>query len=120
MKSCKQAIALIALVLAGVGNAWAWHRGHGHVGVYVGPYWGPGYYGSPYYYPPYPTYYPPVVVQRADPPVYIQQAPQPEPVRVESAPQAGYWYYCVAAKAYYPYVKECPAGWQKVAPQPER
>jgi hypothetical protein len=29
----------------------------------------------------------------------------------------GYWYYCPAYEAYYPYVQDCPGGWQPVAPQ---
>jgi hypothetical protein len=29
-----------------------------------------------------------------------------------------YWYYCERSKSYYPYVKECPSGWTRVAPQP--
>jgi hypothetical protein len=28
----------------------------------------------------------------------------------------GVWYYCPAYGAYYPYVTECPSGWQTVAP----
>ncbi|MGZ5151041.1 MAG: hypothetical protein ACXWI6_13460, partial [Burkholderiales bacterium] len=36
------------------------------------------------------------------------------------APEAApaYWYYCPAYRAYYPYVQDCPGGWQAVAPQP--
>lgn len=83
-------------------------------GPYWGPYWGPwGYPYYPYAYPPayapVPVYAPPVV---AEPQSYIQQAPV-----VESAPPApSYWYYCEGAKAYYPYVKECPGGWLTVVP----
>ena len=40
-------------------------------------------------------------------------APAPAP-----AQQPAYWYYCRSAKAYYPYVKNCPEGWQAVQPQP--
>jgi len=92
--------------------AFAWHRGP-HVGVVIGGplWWGPGYY-SPYYY--YPPYYPPVVVAPAAPPTYIEQGSAPA-----SAGSSSYWYYCSDAKAYYPYVKECPGGWQRVAPQPQ-
>jgi hypothetical protein len=113
----------LALVLiAGTGIAWA-DRGHEHehgyrhshfgVGIEIGPYWGPWYY-HPYAYPA-PYYYPPVVVAPAAPPVYIQQTPAPAPA---PAPQVAYWYYCSASKSYYPYVRECPGGWQQVAPQP--
>jgi len=31
--------------------------------------------------------------------------------------QASSWYYCNDAKAYYPYVRECPSGWKQVVPQ---
>jgi hypothetical protein len=71
-------------------------------GVFLGPYWYPPYYGYPYpYYPYYP--YDPVPVA-SEPTSYIQQ------------PMPTYWYYCESAKAYYPYVRECPGGWLTVAP----
>jgi hypothetical protein len=35
-----------------------------------------------------------------------------------AAAAPGYWYYCPAYQAYYPYVQDCPGGWQAVAPQP--
>lgn len=103
-------LAVLACLLAG--NAWAdryWHHPRSSVqfGVYLG---GPWIY-PPYY--PYPVYAPPIVVApAAPPPVYIEQQ-QAAPVM---AP--GYWYYCNEAQAYYPYVKQCPGPWQKVAPQP--
>ena len=31
--------------------------------------------------------------------------------------EASYWYYCKDLKTYYPYVKNCPSGWQQVVPQ---
>lgn len=111
------AVALLLLGTAGAGSAWADH-GHGraHFGVYIGPAWGPWYYPPPYYY--YPPYYPPVIVERpAQPQVYIEQTAPPVTVQAP-APQTHYWYYCSATKAYYPYVRECPSGWQKVSPQP--
>ena len=90
------------------------------VRVWAGGYWHHGWYGprfgwwwvvgpSWYYYPtpvyPYPNPY--------NPPVVINTTPaQPGP-----APEQ-YWYYCAAAKAYYPYVSECPGGWQKVPVTP--
>ena len=122
MKTVKLLIALLLLGSVGVGNAWAdhWgHRGHVRFGVMIGPYWGPLYFPPyPYYYPPY---YPPVVVERPVPQVYIEQQAPPAPpaptAPVVEAP-VNYWYYCAAAKGYYPYVKECPSGWQKVLPQP--
>ena len=84
------------------------HHFHGHgfrggvvigTGVWLGPYWYPPYY--PYY--PYDPYEPVPVV--AEPQTYIEQ------------PGPSYWYYCEAAKAYYPYVRECPGGWLTVMPQ---
>ncbi len=32
--------------------------------------------------------------------------------------QSHYWYYCPDSRAYYPYVRECAGGWERVAPQP--
>lgn len=130
MKTILRASAILLLAATGAGEAWADRGhgyGHGHFGIYVGPhfgpYWGPGYFGAPYYYPPYyPAYSPPVVVERADPPVYIEQRAAPsDPVPAQTAPDAmppGYWYFCQAAGGYYPYVRECPGGWRKVAPMP--
>jgi len=41
------------------------------------------------------------------------------PAGAEPAPAPSqYWYFCNASKAYYPYVRECPSGWQRVTPQP--
>ena len=92
------------------------HPGHGRVGVFVGapvvfggwayppPYY---YYRPPAYYYPSAPYYPPVYIQRE----YEQPVP-------EQQPAPAYWYYCADTNAYYPYVKECPEGWQQVVPQP--
>lgn len=97
---------MVFLALAGAGtSAWA-DRGHIHFGVTVGPYWGP------WYFPPPAYYYPPVVVERPTPPVIIQQ---PAPQIAAPTP---YWYFCRPANAYYPYVKECPSGWERVPAQP--
>jgi hypothetical protein len=46
-------------------------------------------------------------------PVFIER-PGAE---AEAPAQQVWWYWCVDARAYYPYVKECPGGWQRVAPQ---
>lgn len=42
----------------------------------------------------------------------------PPPVYIEQAPTTAYWYFCPESNAYYPYVRECPGGWQPVLPQP--
>ena len=94
------------------GGGWGYGRGgyYGGIGLGLGLGYGLGYYGG------YPYYaYPPVVsTVPVAPPVYIQQAaPQPVP-----QPQANYWHYCRNPEGYYPYVKECPGGWQQVAPTP--
>ena len=70
-----------------------------------------------YYYPPPPAYYPPPGAYApgvlVPPSQYIEQQPS-----VEAATHQ-YWYYCAEADAYYPYVKECPGGWEMVPPQPQ-
>ena len=90
---------------------------HGRVGIGL-------YFGTPYVYPYYPfpyypySYYPPPVVvvpEIAQPPAYIEQAPSENQ---QAVPESNYWYYCEKSEAYYPYVKECPDGWQKVSPTP--
>jgi len=85
--------------------------GHAHVhgGIWIGPVWGPGWWGPVYPYAyPYPYYAPPVVIQQ-QPQEYIQQQ-QP------AAPEQQYWYFCPDPQGYYPYVAKCPKGWMKVLP----
>jgi hypothetical protein len=101
------------------GGGWGWRGGSWGwwgPGVVVGaalaaPFWGYPY-GYPYPYAnPYPYGYPaysPPVMGDSSPQTYLQQdiqAQQP-------------WYYCQNPQGYYPYVTECPGGWQQVAPQP--
>ena len=82
---------------------------------FVGPAVGFGVYPffwDPFWFPsPYPAYtYAPPVVIRPELQVYVQQP---------SAPATStYWYYCVDAKAYYPYTQQCPGGWLKMVPTP--
>jgi hypothetical protein len=121
MKSMKTAL-MVLLVLTG-GLASESVLAHGprvHFGIGVGfPGFWPGYY-PPYYpsYPSYPSYYyPPVVTAPAAPPVYVEQGTSqaaPAPAQANN----NWWYYCAESQAYYPYVKQCAAGWQRVAPQP--
>lgn len=118
MKWFRGAIALVLVSIAGASSlAWAdhWHHGRARIGigVMIGPGWGYPYHGPAYYpryyYPPYvyPPYAPPVIVQ--SPPVYVEQNPAP-------ATASNYWYYCDNPQGYYPYIKECPAGWRAVTP----
>ena len=65
------------------------HHFHGGARVFVGTTFAS--YPRAYYWPGY--YYAPAV----------------------AAPVA-YWYYCAAAGAYYPYVQNCPGGWELVLP----
>ena len=110
---------LLILAVFVVGSAWAGPRGWPHhpyprssvqFGLHVGVPW---VYPPPIYWPY--VYAPPVapVVVVTPPPVYVEQPRTSAPVL-----EPGYWYYCNEAQAYYPYVKQCPGGWQQVAPQP--
>jgi len=109
-----------------------YYYGRGYYGGYYGSgigigidaaYWGPSWYYPSYYpdYPyslySYPYYYPnsfaPIVVEPSTPPEYIEMSsPAPAPV------PSGVWFYCPESKSYYPYIKECPGGWQRVPAQP--
>lgn len=132
---------LLAILVGSAGGyttvqARSGHHHHGrtraHVGVYIGPpvgwnlqgwsYSAPypynPYAASPYYaYPPY--YYPSsptVIVVPQAPTGYIEQAPSDQGQRRQPAPLD--WYYCRKPEGYYPYVKRCPGGWQRVPAQP--
>lgn len=105
------AMALAAALCTAGGAAMA----RTHVGVFIGP----PIYSYPYPYPYYPYapavpyyYAPPVMVAPPSPPVYIQQDP------TDTQDQGGSWYYCRSSRAYYPYVKTCPEGWQTVPARP--
>jgi len=113
MRKLLPLVAGLALGAAFAGPALA--GGHVHFGVSIGVplgapyYYGPGYYPDPYYYDP-----PQVVVVPASPPTYVERGDEER----QDEPSSAYWYYCAESKAYYPYVKHCPGGWQRVAPQP--
>jgi len=99
-------------------HAGHYHGGYGYrsrivFGFNVGTPWGYPY-AYPYAYPYYAPYYSAPYVIQQQPSVYVEQ-PQAQPAQ----PPAGYWYYCAETRAYYPYVKECAAGWERVAPQPQ-
>ncbi len=135
MKTVKLcAFLVLAMSLLTSGSAMAEHRhggGHwrGSVGIYVGPGFGPyypGFYSDPFYYDyPAPYYYgysaPVIVTPAQQPQVYIEQTPQSQIEAPQSSaePQQEYfWYHCKKPEGYYPYIKDCPAGWQKVTPEP--
>lgn len=132
MKKLVIALATAFVLLAGPAEANGRHHrggpyrgGHHHGGHYRGGFgWGgfavyprvfiggPDWWGNPYPYDPYP-YYPyrydrrPIVIERSQPQVYVQQ-PQPEP---------RYWYYCENPRGYYPSVERCRSGWLQVPPR---
>jgi hypothetical protein len=106
------AFALLVALLAAVASEPAQAHGGSRVSVGVGfgfgyPFWGPAW--GPWYYPP-PIYYP--VVVPAQPVTYIEQRSAPAPDR------SAWWYYCGSSQGYYPHVKQCPTGWQRVPPVP--
>ncbi len=110
-----------------------WRNGYWHQGHYQGRYgwwWVVG--GVWYFYPqpvyPYPDpYRPPVIVEQVPAAPVVVQVPvpvtvQPAPVvttPAAPAPVQQFWYYCDAAKGYYPYVASCPSGWRTVPAQPQ-
>jgi hypothetical protein len=61
---------------------------------------------------PFYAYYPPPL------PYYYDYAPGYYAPPAAIPQQQGYWYFCPSANAYYPYVQQCPEGWQAVAPVP--
>lgn len=88
-----------------------YYRGGGHYGggghfrsgvtfgLGIGPWWG---YPYPFYYYPPPT----VIIRQA--PEYYEEDVAPV------QPTQRYWYFCRDLNAYYPYVRSCPEGWEKV------
>jgi hypothetical protein len=120
MKLLKPTIVSAALLLGTLASGLAlahgrhFHHHHPRFGVFIGgPIWNSWYYPPAPYYPYYYPYrYPPVV---ASPPVYIEKDDEPAG---GPSQQSSWWYFCRESSAYYPYVRECPGGWQQVAPQP--
>ena len=98
---------IVILALSSISPAYAEH-GSGWRGGWVAPAMVGGIlaydlsYPHRYYYP-YPVYEQPY-------PIYVQAAPVQQTIPT--------WYYCNSARAYYPYVANCPEGWQAVAAQP--
>jgi hypothetical protein len=109
------------------GHGGGGHGGGGRFSFFVGvpllglglyPYYAP-YYSNPSYGYPAPDYgYPPVAAAPNSPQAYVEQGNTPPPQQTPVQAQGNWWYYCGESKAYYPYVRECPAGWEHVSPQP--
>ncbi|MFZ6749661.1 hypothetical protein [Undibacterium sp. Ren11W] len=98
---------------------------------YYSPYYGSAYYGNPYYARPYYPYNREVVVNTvytsAPPTVYSEQSyavisgqSQSQSTSYASGPESGdtsSWYYCHNPDGFYPSIKACSSGWQRVAKQ---
>jgi len=117
---------LIAVLLAvgaftaSVAEARPGHFYGPRVGFYVDPWavfypWAAYPYGYGYY--PYQQV---IVTQPAAPTVYVERDQQVQPVAPQSAApvQSSDWYYCRKPEGYYPYVRTCSEGWQRVPAQP--
>jgi len=118
------------------GHGGGWHGGgwHGGVGVGLGVGIGLGALMSPWLYPysyyPYPyypygyypyAYAPAAVAPPAAPSAYVEQGSPPPMQAAPQAPQpSSDWFYCRKPEGYYPYVRECADGWQRVPSQPQR
>ena len=91
---------------------WAWHDGRwgwwwiDAAGVWTWYAYNPYYPGYPYY--PYYGYPPPYAYPPREPSPSFSNMPAPQQ----------YWYYCDAAKSYYPNVPTCPTGWRPVPRAP--
>lgn len=57
------------------------------------------------------SYVSPPVVSTPPPPRIAQSTP------LETAGVA-WWYFCKKPAGYYPYIRECPSGWERVSPTP--
>jgi len=141
MRSVPKAIGISVLVLFAAlmsGSALAEHhdRGHGHgsgggvrFGISIGvPLYAPSYYPAPisayptyiypapaYVYPAQAYVYPAPAMAFSSAPVFVERRVAPVPTAPMQA--QGDWYYCAASGSYYPYVADCPAGWQRVPAQ---
>lgn len=113
-------------------GGWGWPV-YAWPGVYAyGAYAVPGHYGLAYV-PPYYVYGPPGVVTATGGVVYIEREagtvstqqpapapPPPAPEATSAAPPAAmqWWYLCNSPRGAYPYVRECPGGWERVPAVP--
>ena len=90
-----------------------WRSGHWNHGRHdgrLGWWW---VVGSSWYFYPSPVY--PNPNPWEPPPAIAVSPPEGTP---PTAPPTQYWYYCDAARAYYPYVATCPGGWKPVPATP--
>ena len=85
----------------------------------------PVYYGPPVQYgyggPLLGPVVQPATVETLYPGAAVVPVPPSAPYVVQSTAvtSAGaWWYFCRKTSGYYPYVRECPDGWEKVSPTP--
>jgi len=144
MKAYSKVTAVLILLAAGAAaseSAMAQHHGGVRFGVNIGiPLFGPGYlppyaYPAPAYVYPAPAYSYPAPAYSYPAPAYSYPAPAYSYPGQAMAPAGAYmgqgypqaapprqqdWQYCAASNSFYPYVRECPGGWQRVPSQPQR
>jgi len=116
------------------GTYWGWGwpgyygYGPGYYGYgpgYYGYYWPGSYYNYGYAYGPY-GYVPPGInggvtyIEHEPEAVSNKPAPVHAPDGAASAPPRGtqWWYLCNSPRGAYPYVRECPDGWERVPAVP--
>jgi len=101
---------LVVLVSCLPGTSLA--HGRVHLGFHFGSLWWPSL---------YPPYHETVVVERQVPLVYIEKdKPQASSNNAASTTVGiNYWYYCAKVEKYYPYVRTCPSGWDRVSAKPQ-
>jgi hypothetical protein len=123
-------------------GGWGWPGAHWPYPGYYGSAIWPAYVGSFGYLPSTVVYGPPAVVTATTGITYIerepgtvsmrQQAPAPAAVppppdaepppasEPRAAPSATgpWWYFCASPRGAYPYVRECPGGWERVPAVP--
>lgn len=113
------AVVAVAAGLLAASPAFAGGRHHHGPRVTFGFHFGAPLYHH-YYHPAY-YYGPPAVVYQSAP-VVVQAPPQVYTERSDAAAPASeaqqFWHYCSSARGYYPYVKECPGGWERVPAAP--
>ena len=115
MKRVVLVLILAAVSSAALAGGRHGHRHHSHGRISLGFHFGVplGWYHPWYYAPPPVYYYPAPVVQPPAPTVFVE--------RSDVVPEgAASWYFCRESNTYYPYVKQCPGGWQRVPTQPSQ
>ncbi len=111
------------------GGGWGWGWSGFGLGLAAGSLLGYPYYYQPYYpYYSYGPYYDPygyapayrpynrVIVPEQEP-SYAEEPVYSAPARTRSTTGAT-WYYCRKSNAYYPYVRTCAGGWERVPAVP--